>query len=845
MCSLKTGCQGQISREMKTLFLNPPSFQGFDGGAGSRYQAKREIRSFWYPTWLAQAAAMVEGSRVVDAPADGLSTVDVLRACKDYDLVIIYTSTPSFENDADLAAAIKQQKTNLLVGFVGPHVTVLPEESLQAAPAVDFIVRREFEYPVAKVSQKKALEDIRGLSWRHGGRIIHNEVALPVSDLDTLPFVVDVYKRDLRIENYFIGYLMHPYLSIYTGRGCPAQCTYCLWPQTITGHEYRVRSADSVYQELLVARNLFPQVKEFFLDDDTFTADPQRAVEIAKMLKSLDIPWSTSSRANLSYDTLKELKENGMRLLMVGFESGNNEILKAVRKGITTDLAQRFVKDCKSLGIQLHGTFMLGLPGETRETIEQTIRFACELDPDTIQVSIAAPYPGTEFYQQAIDNGWLAGDSLVTASGVQRCALRYPQISPEEIHSSVDSFYKRFYFRPRVMVRIGNKMLHDSEERRRRLREGKEFLGFLKQHKSEERKTENMLKKVFRDGGPGFCQFAITDACNARCGFCNFSVDSNYVQQRTYVSLREARTAINILADNGVGYIAFVGGEPTMHSDMPQMIGHAKLVGMQTLVCTNGALLSKERAKEYINSGIGSVIISIDAPDVDLHEHNRGLPGVCEKIAQANLVFHSAGVPTTASVTISRLLGDISLLPQFLQSLNFNSVTFSYPLRKLSSSFLGYSDSELIQYTDEELLAAFDEIKKLKNSFHVVNPRESLEEMQRFIRGEKQQYPCLAGFKYFYLDWNYDLYRCHAWDKPICSVFDFDSSRLVRDDCKCCMIDCYRDASVLHHLGIALNEAWRELSHLRIDKAVSLVFNDRAIKAAKSLLEDRKWIKRL
>lgn len=788
---------------------------------------------------------MIKDSRVVDAPADGLNTVDVLRICRGFDLIIIYTSTPSFENDADLAAAIKQQQPDALVGFVGPHVTVLPEESLQAVSAVDFVVRKEFERSVLQVTRGIPLKDIGGLSWRQGNVIEHNDDAEQITDLDALPYVVDVYKRDLTIENYFIGYLMHPYLSLYTGRGCPAKCTYCLWPQTVSGHQYRVRSANSVIQELEMARDYFPQVKEFFLDDDTFTADPNRALEIAKGLAKLGVTWSTSSRANTSYETLRELKQNGLRLLMVGFESGSDDILKTIRKGITTDMARRFVKDCKSLGIQLHGTFMLGLPGETINTIEQTIRFACELDPNTMQVSIAAPYPGTELYQQAVDNGWLNDKELVTATGVQKCALCYPQISPEDIHSSVDSFYKRFYFRPRVMARIGKKMLGDPDERRRRLREGKEFLTFLKQHDEQNTSSESMIKRVLRDGGPGFCQFAITDACNARCSFCNFSADSNVVKARTFVSLRAARASLNILADNGVGYLALVGGEPTLHPDLPQILSHAKSLGMNTLVCTNGALLTSERIKEYTSSGIGSVIISIDAPDSAQHEQNRGLPGVCDRIAQANLKLHAAGAPTTASVTISRLLGDIWRLPLFLESLNFSSVTFSYPLQTLESSFRGYSDSSLVDYSNEELLAAFDEIKKLRKSFHVVNPAESLEEMQRFIRGEKQQYPCLAGFKYFYLDWKLDLYRCHAWHEPMCSMFDFDPTKLIRDGCTRCMIDCYRDASVLHYPGIALFDACQELSRWRPDKAARYILNGKTVKSVKSLLEDRKWVKGL
>ncbi len=290
---------------MNALFLNPPSFRGFDGGAGSRWQAKREVRSFWYPTWLAQAAALVDDSKLVDAGADDLSAESVQRIAADYALVVIFTSTPAFANDAAVAASIKRNRPDTLIGFVGPHVSVLPDESLRAAACVDFVVRGEFDIPTKQIAQGVSLSEVAGVSWRDDQRIVHNPDSQPIEDLDRLPFAVDVYKRDLTIENYYIGYLKHPYVSLYTGRGCPGRCTYCLWPQTFTSRSYRTRTPDSVYRELSLARDYFPQVKEFFIDDDTFTADPRRAEEIARKIAELGITWSTSSRANVSYETLK------------------------------------------------------------------------------------------------------------------------------------------------------------------------------------------------------------------------------------------------------------------------------------------------------------------------------------------------------------------------------------------------------------------------------------------------------------------------------------------------------------------------------------------------------------
>ncbi len=470
---------------VKTLFLNPPSFQGFDGGAGARYQARREIRSFWYPDWLAQAAALVEDSKLVDAPPEDLTVDDVLRISRGYDLAIIYTSTPSFANDAKLADLIKQANEGMKIGFVGPHVSVLPEESLRQANAVDFVVRKEFDYAVRDIARGDDISTIKSVSWRDGESIRHNEQADLITDLDALPFVIDVYKRDLTIENYYNGYLLHPYLSLYTGRGCTHHCTFCLWPQTVSSRQFRARSPESVYREFSLAKDYFPQVKEFFVNDDTFTANCPRAEEIARKFKSLNITWAANAAADVPYDTLKVLKECGLRLLVVGYESGSDQILKNIRKGVTTAMARRFTRDCKSLGIDVHGCFILGLPGETKQTIEETMRFACEIDPEMIQVSIAAPYPGTEFYSQAVKNGWLSPDDLTNPDGIQECVLRYPDLSPADITVRVDRFYRKFYLRPRVIYRIGRKMMRDSHERSRRLREGREFWQYLRQRKAE------------------------------------------------------------------------------------------------------------------------------------------------------------------------------------------------------------------------------------------------------------------------------------------------------------------------------------------------------------------------
>jgi hopanoid biosynthesis associated radical SAM protein HpnJ len=473
---------------MKTLFLQPPSFDGFDGGAGSRYQAKREIKSFWFPTWLAQPAALIPGSTLIDAPPSRTSLETVIEAAKQHELCIIHTSTPSFGSDVKVAAALKAANPALKIGMVGAKVAVEAQKSLEQGLPIDFVARNEFDFTIKDVAEGLDWASIDGISYRAAdGSIVHNKDREIIEDMDSLPFVSDVYSRDLRIEDYFIGYLMHPYVSIYTGRGCKSRCTFCLWPQTVGGHKYRVRSPANVAAEVAKIMKNHPQVKEIFFDDDTFTDNLPRAEEIARELGKLGVTWSCNAKANVPRKTLEILKANGLRLLLVGYESGNQQILHNIKKGLLIETAKKFTKDCHELGIKIHGTFILGLPGETRETIQETIEYAKEINPHTMQVSLAAPYPGTFLYKQAVENGWLDAEhaELIDDHGVQIAPLHYPHLSHTEIFEGVEVFYKKFYFRAPKIAAIVGEMIRSPQMMKRRLREGVEFFQFLRERHNE------------------------------------------------------------------------------------------------------------------------------------------------------------------------------------------------------------------------------------------------------------------------------------------------------------------------------------------------------------------------
>src|SRR5579884_1381704 len=470
---------------MRTLFLNPPSFEGFDGGAGSRWPSTREIESYWYPVWLCYPAGMLEDSKVLDAPPHGVSIQESIRTAKDFELLVLFTSSPGFHVDVKIAEMMKDANSKLKVAFVGPPVTIEPDKALNASKAIDFIVRREFDYQIANFAKGAPLSELPGVSYRKNGANVHNPEAAYIEDLDALPWVTKVYKRDLDITRYNVPFLLNPYISFYTTRGCPAMCTFCLWPQTHSGHRWRVRSSDDVANEVRYALEQFPNIKEIFFDDDTFNYRKERTLDLCAKLKPLKFTWSCTSRVTTDYETLKAMKDAGCRLLIVGYESGNQQILKNIKKGATIEMAERFTANCKSLGLVIHGDFIVGLPGETRETVRRTIDFAKRLDVDTIQVSLAHAFPGTEFYEYAQRNALVTIDGMTDGTGHQLPNVVYPgNLDSAELMEWVERFYAEYYFRPRVGWRIVRKAIFNAPERRRLYKESREYLA-LRRRRSQ------------------------------------------------------------------------------------------------------------------------------------------------------------------------------------------------------------------------------------------------------------------------------------------------------------------------------------------------------------------------
>ena len=398
---------------------------------------------------------MLEGSRLLDAPPHHVSAAETIEIAKGYEFLVLFTSTVGWSGDHALAHAMKQANPVLKIAFVGPPVTTDPDRALNECSAIDFVCRREFDFTVVEYAQGKPLHEILGISYKDDtGTIQHNPDRPQADDLDAMPWATKIYARDMDVTKYNVPFLLNPYIALYSTRGCPAQCTFCLWPQTLSGHAWRKRSTDDVAAEMAWAKQNFPQVKEFFFDDDTFNIQKARTVELCGKLKPIGITWSCTSRVTTDRETLKAMKDAGCRLLIVGFESGDPQILKNIKKGATVERARDFVKDCHDLGLVIHADFILGLPGETKQSIRNTIDFAKSLDCETIQVSIAHAYPGTEFYDFAKKNGYITNEVMNDAGGHQMAHIEYPGLPVEYVLEMVHKFYDEYYFRPKAAFRV-------------------------------------------------------------------------------------------------------------------------------------------------------------------------------------------------------------------------------------------------------------------------------------------------------------------------------------------------------------------------------------------------------
>uniref|UniRef100_A0A7C2P4L2 Radical SAM protein n=1 Tax=candidate division WOR-3 bacterium TaxID=2052148 RepID=A0A7C2P4L2_UNCW3 len=441
---------------MKVYMLNPPYFPRF--GREMRWQDTGRGGTLYYPIWLSYATGLLESLghnvRLVDCPAWNWKIEDVLKDIEKFDpeLVVVETSFTSLKNDLEVVRRIKSMEFQVAV--VGPPVSQFSEEILNHA---DFAARYEFDFTIAdlceKLEKNGKLEDVLGISFKIDGRIVHNpDRPFSTSEqLNMLPFVSEVYKRHLNIRDYFLNYSLYPMVQIFTGRGCPNSCTFCSWPQTFTGRKYRVRSVENLLEELEFVENEIKKVKEVFFEDDTFTISKKRVLEFCKGYREgkLEISWSCNARVDtLDLETMREMRRANCRFLVVGFESADDGILRNIKKGFTVERAREFAREVKKAGLFLHADFIIGLPGETKETIEKTKRFIKEIKPEQLQISVVTPFPGTELYDWLNKNGYLITNDpneYLDEQGHQKSIVSYPWLSADEIVKAVDDILKEYY----------------------------------------------------------------------------------------------------------------------------------------------------------------------------------------------------------------------------------------------------------------------------------------------------------------------------------------------------------------------------------------------------------------
>jgi MoaA/NifB/PqqE/SkfB family radical SAM enzyme len=344
---------------------------------------------------------------------------------------------------------------------------------------------------------------------------------------------------------------------------------------------------------------------------------------------------------------------------------------------------------------------------------------------------------------------------------------------------------------------------------------------------------------------PAVCDVSVTNVCNATCDFCSFAHDKDFVRERRWIDQAALARALPILHRRGIRYLTFQGGEPLLHPAIERLVADAREAGMRPAVITNGWLLP-QRIGALLRAGLQMLLVSIDSHSLDDHERNRGLRGLGEKIRAGVAMARQEGIPTFASVTVSRLVKYESL-PAVLGDLGFDAAIFSYPRTKpFESSSLVFSESSsLIDFESGELIDALDEIKTLKRRFRILNPVASIEDVQRHIRGEEEVFPCIAGHKYFYLDWNLDIWRCEAWSEPLGSVFDLDHIEDRRDRCNACTMACYRDNSVLMHVGVALEDAAVGVIEGRLGDAVRAIFRRSVASSVRAVAGNAAEVSRL
>jgi anaerobic magnesium-protoporphyrin IX monomethyl ester cyclase len=493
---------------MDILCLNPPFKTEYGRfSRTSRSPAITKSGTVYYPIWLCYVAGVLEEAghkvKVIDSCSYAYDLEKTLRIVNEFkpDMAILDTSTPSIYSDVKTGGDIKARLPNCFVVLMGTHPSALPEEALNLNEEIDAAVVGEADYTLRELAQKLSgtdqgrinadreyrhnlLSRIDGLAYRCGEMIYQNRRREFIANLDGLPFVSRVYKKHLDVKKYFFAASDYPEIQIMTARGCIARCTFCVYPQTIHGWKYRTRSPQNMADEFQWVTENMPEVREIGIEDDTFTGSQNRSVEFCKELirRNIKIKWYCNVRVDLKYETMQWMRKAGCVLVTVGYESANRDILRNINKRTTPEMILEFSQNTRKAGLLVHGCFMAGNRGETRETLAESLKLSLKLMDDTMQFFPLMVYPGTKDYEWAKEEGLLTignHSDYVTTDGNHNSVLRMPDMSSDEIREWCNYARRKYYLRLRyILYKLLQQLRHPSETRRT-LKATKRFLRFL------------------------------------------------------------------------------------------------------------------------------------------------------------------------------------------------------------------------------------------------------------------------------------------------------------------------------------------------------------------------------
>ena len=451
--------------KMRVGLASPPFLPNFC--RSQRWPVVNRTRAMRYPDWLAYAAGVLIADgfdvQLKDFIAEAADLAAVAKWCGEWKprLLVLDATTPSIYNDEECARLCKAASPGTHVVFVGPHVSVYPEETIaDAEGAVDSVAVAEYDYTVRDLARAldggSPLDGVEGLVFRAAdGSAVRNPRRAPIENLDEIPLPPWHF---FDVKKYRNNTYLYPFLDQISGRGCPNGCIFCQWPQVMHGRRYRYCSPERTVREMMEDFERYP-IKEIFFEDDTLTADRKHLREVCELIlkQKRRMVWSCNSRVDWAdLDLMKLMKEAGCRMLLIGPESGNQHILDNVHKGIRLEQTREFVATARKAGLRTHSCWVMGLPGETRASMEETIRFAKALDTDTIQASAVMPMVGTELYKWATERGYLKARNWAdyAMQGEQTAVMEYPDLPQGELNAAVNRLLKGFYFQPHVMARL-------------------------------------------------------------------------------------------------------------------------------------------------------------------------------------------------------------------------------------------------------------------------------------------------------------------------------------------------------------------------------------------------------